>query len=77
MRSGSDEHHHRHRTPTDVDAAEHATTTRRDLQYVKIALILGVITALEVGTYFSEDSSAQPTTLPRAHAVPDDDRSSS
>jgi cytochrome c oxidase subunit 4 len=28
-----------------------------DLLYVKIALILGVITAFEVGTYFIEDAS--------------------
>ena len=28
-----------------------------DLQYVKIALLLGAITALEVGTYFIEEAS--------------------
>ena len=35
------------------DRHDHPT----DLQYVKIALLLGVITALEVGTYFIEEAS--------------------
>ena len=37
------------------DAAEHAHDHPTDLQYVKIALFLGVLTALEVATYFWED----------------------
>ena len=37
------------------DAAEHVHEHPTDLQYVKIALLLGVLTALEVGTYFWED----------------------
>ncbi|MGV3760618.1 MAG: cytochrome C oxidase subunit IV family protein [Actinomycetota bacterium] len=37
----------------EVDPTVHNHPTDRD--YVKIALILGVITALEVGTYFWED----------------------
>lgn len=35
------------------DRHDHPT----DLKYVKIALILGALTALEVGTYFVEDAS--------------------
>ncbi len=38
-----------------VDASAHSHPT--DAQYIKIALILGVITALEVGTYFWEGAS--------------------
>jgi cytochrome c oxidase subunit 4 len=37
--------------PHEDHAAHHPT----DAQYVKIALILGIITAAEVGTYFWED----------------------
>jgi cytochrome c oxidase subunit 4 len=50
---------------TDQHVAHHPT----DGQYVKIAVILGVITALEVGTYFWEDlpftdgKAASTTTL--------------
>lgn len=46
----------------EVDETVHDHPT--DGQYVKIALILGVITALEVGTYFWEDlfGSAPSTT---------------
>ncbi|MGE3619044.1 MAG: cytochrome C oxidase subunit IV family protein [Acidimicrobiia bacterium] len=40
---------------TDHEAVEHAHPS--DRQYVIIALILGVITAAEVGTYFIEDAS--------------------
>ena len=36
---------------------EHAHEHPSDLKYVKIALLLGAITALEVGTYFVEDAS--------------------
>jgi cytochrome c oxidase subunit 4 len=36
-------------------AEEHAHDHPSDAMYVKIALILGVITAAEVGTYFWED----------------------
>ena len=43
-------------TPTpDVDPTVHSHPT--DAQYVKIALILAVITAAEVGTYFWEGAS--------------------
>jgi cytochrome c oxidase subunit 4 len=38
---------------TTTDTTEHHHPT--DADYVKIAVILGVITALEVGTYFWED----------------------
>jgi cytochrome c oxidase subunit 4 len=46
-------------TATDVAAPpeEHAHDHPSDLQYVKIAVILAVITALEVGTYFIEEAS--------------------
>jgi len=36
---------------------EHGPDHPSDLKYVKIALILGAITALEVGTYFIQDAS--------------------
>ena len=36
---------------------EHTRDHPTDLKYVKIALLLGVITAFEVGTYFIEDAS--------------------
>ena len=39
------------------DAAPHEHDHPSDLKYLKIALILGVITAFEVGTYFIEDAS--------------------
>lgn len=39
------------------DADEHAHEHPSDLLYVKIALLLAGITALEVGTYFLEDAS--------------------
>lgn len=39
------------------EAEEHVHDHPSDLQYVKIALILGVITAAEVGTYFWEGAS--------------------
>ena len=39
----------------DVEPHEHDHPS--DLKYVKIALLLGVITAFEVGTYFVEDAS--------------------
>ena len=39
------------------DDVEHAHEHPSDLKYVKIALLLGAITALEVGTYFIEDAS--------------------
>ncbi len=39
------------------DADEHVHEHPSDLLYVKIALILGAITAVEVGTYFLEDAS--------------------
>jgi cytochrome c oxidase subunit 4 len=42
-------------TPVDTHADEHAHDHPTDGMYVKIALILGVITAVEVGTYFWED----------------------
>lgn len=37
--------------------AEHAHDHPSDLKYVKIALLLGTITAFEVSTYFVEDAS--------------------
>ena len=44
-------------------APEHGHDHPTDASYVKIALILGVITALEVGTYFWEDLfGSQPST---------------
>ncbi len=50
-------------TATDAHADEHAHDHPTDASYVKIALILGVITAAEVGTYFWEDLfGKQPTT---------------
>jgi cytochrome c oxidase subunit 4 len=42
-------------TATDAHVDEHAHDHPTDASYVKIALILGVITAAEVGTYFWED----------------------
>ena len=39
------------------DAEPHEHDHPSDLKYIKIALILGVITAFEVGTYFIEDAS--------------------
>src|SRR5688500_10463427 len=41
----------------DVDDVEHADHVEhpRDLLYVKVALMLGALTALEVATYFWED----------------------
>ncbi len=44
----------------DVDRVEHADHTEHpsDLQYVKIALFLAFVTALEVGTYFFDMSTA-------------------
>ena len=45
----------------EVDATVHTHPT--DLQYVKIAAFLAVLTALEVGTYFWEDIfGSQPST---------------
>ena len=43
----------------DVDDVEHADHTDHpsDLKYVKVALFLAALTALEVGTYFLEDPS--------------------
>ena len=49
------------------DAAPHEHDHPSDLKYLKIALILGVITAFEVGTYFIEDAS---TTLLVASLFP-------
>ena len=43
---------------TDAQADEAADHHPGDGQYVKIALILGAITALEVGTYFIELNNA-------------------
>ncbi len=40
-------------------AEEHVHEHPSDLQYVKIALILGVITAFEVATYFWKDASTK------------------
>jgi cytochrome c oxidase subunit 4 len=48
-----------------IEAHGHQHPT--DRQYVIVALILGVITALEVGTYFIEDAS---TTLLVATLIP-------
>ena len=46
------------------DAAPHEHDHPSDLKYVKIALILGVITAFEVATYFWEDIfGSKPSTL--------------
>ena len=42
-------------TSIDTHGDEHAHDHPTDGMYVKIALILGVITAAEVGTYFWED----------------------
>ena len=44
---------------------DHAAHHPSDAQYVKIAIILGVITAAEVGTYFWEDlfDKAPSTTM--------------
>jgi cytochrome c oxidase subunit 4 len=48
---------------TEGHAPEHGHDHPSDASYVKIALILGVITALEVGTYFWEDLfGSQPST---------------
>jgi len=56
-------------TATVSEAAEHEVDETvhdhpTDAKYVKIALILGVITAAEVGTYFWEDLfGSKPSTL--------------
>ena len=50
-------------TPVHEDEHDHPS----DLKYVKIAVLLGVITAFEVGTYFIEDAS---TTLLVALLIP-------
>ncbi len=39
------------------EADEHAHDHPSDLMYVKVALFLAALTALEVGTYFIEDAS--------------------
>ena len=39
------------------DAEPHAHDHPSDLQYIKVALFLAALTALEVGTYFIEDAS--------------------
>jgi cytochrome c oxidase subunit IV len=44
-------------TTTVEHTDEHEHDHPSDLKYVKIALLLGVITAFEVGTYFIEDAS--------------------
>lgn len=51
-------------TATDAHAEEHTAHDHpTDGMYVRIALILGVITAAEVGTYFWEDLfGKEPTT---------------
>ena len=43
--------------PSTAEVEEHAHAHPSDWDYVKIAIILGVITAAEVGTYFVEHSS--------------------
>jgi cytochrome c oxidase subunit IV len=44
-------------------APEHGHDHPSDASYVKVAIILGLITALEVGTYFWEDLfGSQPST---------------
>ena len=51
-------------TATDAQPDEHAHDHPTDGMYVKIALILGVITAAEVGTYFWEDLfGSEPSTM--------------
>ena len=42
-------------TPVDTHGDDHAHDHPTDGMYVKIAIILGVITGAEVGTYFWED----------------------
>lgn len=50
-------------TETGQHAPEHGHDHPTDASYVKVALILGVITALEVGTYFWEDLfGSEPST---------------
>ena len=50
-------------TATDAHVDEHAHDHPTDASYVKIAIILGVITGAEVGTYFWEDLfGKQPST---------------
>lgn len=50
-------------TETRQHAPEHGHDHPTDASYVKVALILGVITALEVGTYFWEDLfGSEPST---------------
>jgi cytochrome c oxidase subunit IV len=39
------------------DAAPHEHDHPSDLKYIKVALFLAALTALEVGTYFVEDAS--------------------
>lgn len=43
--------------PSTAEVEEHAHDHPSDWMYVKIALILGVITAFEVATYFTEHST--------------------
>jgi cytochrome c oxidase subunit 4 len=51
-------------TAADTAPAEHAHDHPTDASYVKIALLLGVITAAEVGTYFWEDIfGSTPSTM--------------
>jgi cytochrome c oxidase subunit 4 len=44
---------------THVEVEEHEHDHPSDMRYVKIALILGALTALEVSTYFFNLSTAQ------------------
>ena len=53
--------------PTHADHEAHQHTHPSDRNYIVVALILAVITALEVGTYFIEDAS---TTLLVASLFP-------
>ena len=50
-------------TAHEAPAPEHGHDHPTDASYVKVALILGVITAAEVGTYFWEDLfGSEPST---------------
>jgi cytochrome c oxidase subunit 4 len=51
-------------TPTGADAdVDHAHDGHSDLKYIKVAILLAVLTAIEVGVYYIDMSSAALTAI--------------